>query len=114
VNAVTRPKSTPTRRTDPPSHANLTTLSLASAPREAATAAETIANTPAPLVPIMLTVKEATCIAGIGRTSLYEAAARGCFSIRKFGNRSLIPRDELVRFLEALPAADISTGASRT
>jgi excisionase family DNA binding protein len=50
-----------------------------------------------------LTLNEASIVSGIGRTKLYEAIASGELTARKFGSRTLILREELVRFLKSLP-----------
>jgi excisionase family DNA binding protein len=52
-----------------------------------------------------LTVAEASHVAGIGRTKLYEAMADGRLKARKMGKRRLILRDDLRKFLQALPSA---------
>ena len=52
-----------------------------------------------------LTVAEASHVAGIGRTKLYEAMADGRLKARKMGKRRLIFRDDLRKFLQALPSA---------
>jgi excisionase family DNA binding protein len=51
-----------------------------------------------------LTIAEAAFAAGIGRSRLYEAIADGQLTARKFGARTLVLRDDLDRFLAALPA----------
>lgn len=50
-----------------------------------------------------LTIVEAAIVAGIGRTKLYEAIGHGQLIARKYGNRTIILRDDLLRFLAALP-----------
>jgi excisionase family DNA binding protein len=52
-----------------------------------------------------LSVAEACAIAGIGRSKLYEAIASGRLTARKLGKRTLILRDDLRKFLQALPKA---------
>jgi excisionase family DNA binding protein len=52
-----------------------------------------------------LSVEEASEIAGIGRSKLYEAMRDGLLQARKFGRRTIILRDDLERFLCALPKA---------
>ena len=51
-----------------------------------------------------LSVNEACAIAGIGKTKLYEAINTGQLEARKYGKRTLILRDDLLRFLTSLPA----------
>jgi excisionase family DNA binding protein len=57
-------------------------------------------------------VAEAARAAGIGRSTLYEALASGELSARKLGRRTLIPADELRRFLAALPSARAASNAA--
>lgn len=55
------------------------------------------------LAPEGLTLAQASTVSGIGRTKLYEAISNGLLTARKFGNRTIILRGDLQRFLEALP-----------
>ena len=50
-----------------------------------------------------LTVAEAAAFSGIGRTTSYELIKRGDIVPRKCGTRTLIIRDELTAYLNALP-----------
>jgi excisionase family DNA binding protein len=50
-----------------------------------------------------LSVSEACAVAGIGRTKIYEAIADGLLVVRKYGKRTIILRDDLRSFLNALP-----------
>lgn len=50
-------------------------------------------------------IDEAALASGIGRTKLYEEMKEGRLQARKVGNRTLILRDELQRFLQSLAAA---------
>lgn len=50
-----------------------------------------------------LTLDEATIVSGIGRTKLYEAIGGGQLKARKFGHRTIVLRDDLLKFLAALP-----------
>lgn len=50
-----------------------------------------------------LSVSEACSVAGIGRSRLYQAISSGQLVARKYGNRTIILRDDLLRFLAALP-----------
>lgn len=50
-----------------------------------------------------LTLLEASAIAGIGRTKLYEAISQRKLKARKWGSRTIVLRSDLLRFLNALP-----------
>lgn len=50
-----------------------------------------------------LTLAEASVVSGIGRTKLYEAISNGQLTARKFGHRTIVLRDDLLRFLASLP-----------
>jgi excisionase family DNA binding protein len=50
-------------------------------------------------------VPEAARRAGVGRSSLYEAIARGELPMRKLGKRSLIRTADLQAWIDALPLA---------
>ena len=52
-----------------------------------------------------LSISEASAVAGIGRTKIYEAIASGDLIARKFGKRRIVLRDDLRAFLAALPTA---------
>lgn len=52
-----------------------------------------------------LSIWEASALAGIGRTKLYQAIRDGSLPARKYGKRTIVLRTDVVRFLEALPAA---------
>jgi excisionase family DNA binding protein len=53
-----------------------------------------------------LSVHEASVVADIGRTRLYDAIADGILRARKHGKRTLILRSDLLEFLKALPSAN--------
>jgi len=53
--------------------------------------------------PIVLSVSEAIAISRLSRSELYRAFQRGDLSAKKHGRRTLIMREELVRYLQALP-----------
>ena len=55
------------------------------------------------LQPEGLTLAEASIISGIGRTKLYEAIAAGKLTARKYGARTIVLREDLLRFLASLP-----------
>ena len=50
-----------------------------------------------------LSVSQACEIAGIGRTTLYEALASGELAARKIGRRLIILRSDLSAWMAALP-----------
>jgi excisionase family DNA binding protein len=50
-----------------------------------------------------LSIIEACDIAGIGRTTLYQAISEGQLKARKIGKRTLVLRTDLQNFLSALP-----------
>jgi len=50
-----------------------------------------------------LTLDEASVVSGIGRTKLYEAVGNGQLTARKYGSRTIILRDDLMKFLASLP-----------
>jgi excisionase family DNA binding protein len=52
-----------------------------------------------------LSVAEACVAAGLGRTKLYEAISKGDLIARRYGRRRIILREDLTRFLAALPSA---------
>lgn len=47
--------------------------------------------------------ESATKLGGISRAKVYELLASGALEARKLGGRTIILRDELVRYLESLP-----------
>lgn len=53
--------------------------------------------------PIALTVEEAAFAAKVSRSELYRALQRGDLAAKKQGRRTIILREELTRFLSALP-----------
>lgn len=55
------------------------------------------------LQPEGLSLPEACKIAGLGRTTVYQAIADGQLVARKVGKRTIILRQDLNRFLVALP-----------
>lgn len=50
-----------------------------------------------------LSIAETTRILGIGRSTLYSLIKDGRFPVRKLGKRTLILREDLDRFIAALP-----------
>lgn len=57
---------------------------------------------------IAVNINEAARRAGVGRTTIYEAAQRGELKIRKNGQRSLILVKDLEAWLNAMPEAKLS------
>ncbi|MES3054601.1 helix-turn-helix domain-containing protein [Sphingomonas faeni] len=57
----------------------------------------------ADLSPIAFTIPEAVAAAGVPRSAIYVALKAGNLSAKKQGRRTLILREELTRFLAALP-----------
>lgn len=54
--------------------------------------------------PLGMSPADAAKSAGVGRTSIYEALARGELGARKFGRRTIILATDLHAWLTALPA----------
>lgn len=52
---------------------------------------------------IAVSIIEAARRAGVGRSSIYEAAGRGEITLRKSGRRSLVLVDDLRAWVENLP-----------
>ena len=53
-----------------------------------------------------LSINEACIVAGVGKTKLYQAISAGQLVVRKFGRRTITLREDLDRFLAALPVAN--------
>ena len=51
-----------------------------------------------------LSIEEAIAYTPFGRTTIYEAMNRGEFEAHVYGNRTLIERESLVKWLYRLPA----------
>lgn len=63
-------------------------------------------KSPANLNPrLAMSVPEAVVASGLSRTSLYEAIKSGDLVARKFGSRTVILREDLLRFLNNLASA---------
>lgn len=54
--------------------------------------------------PLAVSINEASALAGIGRTKLYEAISDGSLPVRKLGRRSLVIVSDLQAWLERLPS----------
>ena len=63
--------------------------------------------------PLAYTIDAAAQAAGIGRTTLYSLIGEGKIEARKSGGRTLIPAVSLRAYLDSLPPATITTGATR-
>lgn len=63
-------------------------------------------------LPEMLTVSDAMSLGNMGKTSIYAAASRGSFPLKKFGRRTLIPRTDFMAFLANLPDAKLRAKAA--
>lgn len=50
-----------------------------------------------------LSIAETTRLLGIGRSTLYSLIKDGRLPVRKLGKRTLVMREDLDRFLAALP-----------
>jgi excisionase family DNA binding protein len=57
-------------------------------------------------IPLAVSINEACKLAGIGRSSIYQAIRRGELPIRKSGRRSLILTADLQRWLSELPTSE--------
>jgi excisionase family DNA binding protein len=63
-------------------------------------------NPPAfPVEKLAFSVAEAIRVTGIGRSTLYALMSSGKLRAIKLGSRTLIPAEELRRFMKALPPA---------
>ena len=51
---------------------------------------------------IAMTVKEATAVSGLGKTTLYELMRTGALPRIKVGSRTLIRQDDLERILQSV------------
>jgi len=54
--------------------------------------------------PRALSILDAAKYIGVGRGLIYKLAARGELPLRKIGDRSIVLREDLDRFLDGLPA----------
>jgi hypothetical protein len=58
--------------------------------------------------PIALTLTEAVAASKLSKSEIYRAFNRGDLTAKKQGRRTLILRDELVRYLTALPDLQVA------
>jgi hypothetical protein len=61
--------------------------------------------------PIAISLRDATALSGIGRSSLYKLFNEGKLTPRKSGKRTLILVSELESYLKNLPTGGPSHGA---
>lgn len=52
--------------------------------------------------PLLLPIRDAAKVLGIGRSRLYELIAADRLSIRKIGHKTLVPREDLLTFAASL------------
>lgn len=64
------------------------------------------------LVPFALSLAQAVRMAGLGKTSLYQAIADGRLKCRKMGRRTLVETAELKRFIQSLPCSRDTNNAA--
>jgi excisionase family DNA binding protein len=50
-----------------------------------------------------LTVDEFCEMVGIGRSTFYKAVAAGDLRVRKYGKRTFVTKEEMLRFVESMP-----------
>ncbi len=55
-------------------------------------------------IPILVPIKEAARLLGIGKTRTYELANAGALEARKLGNLTMITMDSIRRFVDGLPS----------
>lgn len=61
----------------------------------------------------LYTIPESMTYSGLGKTSIYEALARGKLRGRKYGTRTLIEAESLHSFVASLPAANFKARRGR-
>jgi excisionase family DNA binding protein len=64
------------------------------------------------LIPLVHTIPEACAITRTGRTALYQAIRSGALRAVKRGRRTLIPDDDLRRWVESLPSITVKSTQS--
>jgi hypothetical protein len=60
--------------------------------------------------PLVYTVRDACCVAGVKTTKLYQLIGAGLLDAKKAGRRTLLTGESLRRYVDSLPKADIRTG----
>ena len=55
------------------------------------------------ILPISMTIDQATNYTGIGRASIYRAINDGKLTPKKYGKRTLLMTEDLERFINTLP-----------
>lgn len=53
--------------------------------------------------PLALSIRDAVAVSPVSRSELYNAMKRGDLRAKKLGRRTIILRDDLVRYLGSLP-----------
>ncbi|CAM5774925.1 hypothetical protein LMIY3S_04766 [Labrys miyagiensis] len=59
-----------------------------------------------------ISITEACYISGVGKSYLYEQIAAGNLPARKIGRRSIILRDDFMRWIEGCPLISPKKGAA--
>jgi hypothetical protein len=57
--------------------------------------------------PIMLSIRDAVRVAGIGRTKIYELVGKGLVRAVKCGSKTLVVAQSLRGYLDSLPSVPI-------
>lgn len=57
---------------------------------------------------LSLSIEEVRKATGIGRTKIYEAINKGLLPAKKYGKRTLVLHDDLLKFLNTLESYSIS------
>jgi excisionase family DNA binding protein len=65
------------------------------------------------MTPLAYSIVEACEVAGVGRTSIYEAINSGELIARKNGRRTVILCDDLRRWLQSLPVTNSNSVLAR-
>jgi hypothetical protein len=67
-----------------------------------------------PITPRYAPITDWCAISGMRRSSVYEALGRGVLRAIKLGTRTLIDVEHGLAWLASMPAAEITTGRSRS